>query len=78
MPGERAMRLIIVKYADDFFPNKEEPLRGSLSVHESYTAKKVNGNKPFYESNEEAEAVLRELNVLNPTVYYGIRPMLEE
>lgn len=67
---------IIVKYADQFFPDGKAPL--DQSIFGTHTAIQQDINKPFFEDRAEAEEALKLAQEFNPGVGYGIVEGLEE
>ena len=67
-------QFLIVKYASDNWPNGA-PLEASILT--SYTAKMCDITKSFYTSKNEAEKDLKKLKLFNPSVYYGIVPLIK-
>jgi len=64
-------KLIIVKYAEDIFPNGKAPL--SAAVHpDSYSAKHCGITEDYFLDEEPALAALEKLRQFNGTVNYGI------
>ena len=70
-------RFIIVKYAEDHFPDGY-PVHISNSVFGTYSANKCGVEKEVYISKEEAEHDLTILQDYNPAVGYGIVELWQE
>lgn len=63
-------RYIIVKYAEQYFPDGYAP--DAYSVGGTYSAKECGIEAMYYSVRTEAEKDLKILREFNPTVGYGI------
>lgn len=61
---------IIVKYAEEYWPDGKAPLEASVAG--SYSARACGIVQATYDTRKEAEPDLVKLKNFNPAVFYGI------
>ena len=67
----KAPKYIIVKYANELYPNGKAPK--TMAVHpDTHSAEKCGITKKHFDSIEEAKVALHKLQEFNPAVSYGI------